>query len=316
MNKLKKIGLTAIAASLASVSAHAVDLSVSGGASLSYTSNGNGGASTNNPWAMSDTANFSASGELDNGWTVDFSLGLDGSKGAAASPFEDRTLSIGMGDLGTLTLNGEDGSSVTGAMDDKMPTAYEETWFQADGPGNGAATNNMWNYSNSSIDGVTLMASFTPASATELESSTEIGITYTGIDGLTIGLASGTDGGAGLTSEVENQTMYVTYAYDAFTFGIQDNESDSEVADADEEYRAYAVSYAVNDDLSVSIGMSDLDYEGSSTEIDTTQEATAISASYTMGSMSFGATRSDVDNSGGDENHDGAGYEINLAFAF
>ena len=43
MNNLKKIGLTAIAASLASVSAHAVDLSVSGGASLSYTSNGNGG---------------------------------------------------------------------------------------------------------------------------------------------------------------------------------------------------------------------------------------------------------------------------------
>jgi len=50
MNNLKKIGLTAIAASLASVSAHAVDLSVSGGASLSYTSNGNGGATTNNPW--------------------------------------------------------------------------------------------------------------------------------------------------------------------------------------------------------------------------------------------------------------------------
>jgi len=316
MNNLKKIGLTAIAASLASVSAHAVDLSVSGGASLSYTSNGNGGATTNNPWGMSDTANFAGSGELDNGWNVSFSLGLDGSKGAAASPFEDRTLSIDMGDMGTLTLNGEDGSSVTGAMDDKMPTAYEETWFQADGPGNGAATTNMWNYSNSSVDGITLMASFTPASATELESSTEVGIAYTGIDGLTIGLASGTDSGAGLTAEVENTTMYMTYAYDAFTFGVQDNDSDSEVADADEEYRAYAVSYAVNDDLSISLGMSDLDYEGTSTTSDTTQEATAISASYSMGSMSIGATRSDVENASGHENHDGAGYEINLAFAF
>jgi len=316
MNNLKKIGLTAIAASLASVSAHAVDLSVSGGASLSYTSNGNGGATTNNPWGMSDTANFAGSGELDNGWNVSFSLGLDGSKGAAASPFEDRTLSIDMGDIGTLTLNGEDGSSVTGAMDDKMPTAYEESWFQADGPGNGAATNNMWNYSNSSIDGITLMASFTPSSATELESSTEVGITYTGVEGLTIGMATGTDGGAGLTAEVENTTMYMTYAYDAFTFGIQDNDSDSEASGADEQYRAYAVSYAVNDDLSVSLGMSDLDYEGTSTETDATQEATAISASYTMGSMSIGATRSDVDNASGNTAHDGAGYEINLAFAF
>jgi outer membrane protein OmpU len=316
MNNLKKIGLTAIAASLASVSAHAVDLSVSGGASLSYTSNGNGSSKTDNPWAMSDTANFAASGELDNGWNVSFSLGLDGSKGAAASPFEDRTLSIDMGNMGTLTLNGEDGSSVVGAMDDKMPTAYEETWFQADGPGHGAATNNMWNYSNSSIDGITLMASFTPAGAAELESTTEIGVAYSGIDGLTIGLGTGTDGGAGLTSEVENQTMYVTYAYDAFTFGLQDNDSDSEVAGADEEYRAYAVSYAVNDDLTISYGMSELDYEGTSTTTDQTQEANAISASYTMGSMSFGATRSDVDNSGGDAAHDGAGYEINLAFAF
>jgi outer membrane protein OmpU len=316
MNNLKKIGLTAIAASLASVSAHAADLSVSGAASMSYTSNGNGGATTNNPWSMADTANFKASGELDNGWTVDFSLGLDGSVTAAGGGFEDRTLAIGMGDLGTLTLNGQDGSSVTGAMDDKMPTAYEESWFLADGPGNGAATDNMWNYSNSAVDGFTLMASFTPSSATELESSTEIGVTYTGVEGLTIGMASGTDGGAGLAAEVENTTMYMTYAYDAFTFGIQDNDSDSEVANADEEFRAYAVSYAVNDDLSISLGLSDLDYEGTDVSGDTTQEATAISASYTMGSMSFGATRTDIDNASGNEAHDGAGYEINLAFAF
>ena len=89
MNKLKKIGLTAIAASLASVSAHAVDLSVSGGASLSYTSNGNGGATTGNPWGMSDTANFAASGELDNGWTVSYTMGLDGSATAAGAAFEE-----------------------------------------------------------------------------------------------------------------------------------------------------------------------------------------------------------------------------------
>jgi hypothetical protein len=39
------------------------------------------------------------------------------------------------------------------------------------------------------------MASFTPSGETELESSTEIGVAYTGVDGLTIGLATGTDGG-------------------------------------------------------------------------------------------------------------------------
>ena len=43
-------------------------------------------------------------------------------------------------------------------------------------------------------------------------------------------------------SEMCIRDRYMTYAYDAFTFGIQDNDSDSEVANADEEYRAYALS--------------------------------------------------------------------------
>ena len=315
MNNLKKIGLTALAASLVSVSAHAVDVSVSGGASMSYTNNGTGNAFSGNEWSMNDTVNFAMGGELDNGWTVDVTMGLDGSKNAAGAVFEDRALAIGMGSMGTLTFNAQDGSSVTAALDDKMPTAYEETWFMSDAPGNGSSASNMVNYSNTSIDGVNLMVSYSPA-GTELESSTEFGVIYTGVEGTTIGVAAGTDSGAGATAEVDNNIMYVTYAYDAFTFGVQSNESDSEVALADEEFLAYAVSYAVNDDLSVSWGFSELDYEGTSTSADETQEATAISASYTMGSMAFAATRTDVDNEGGNSLHDGDGYEINLVFSF
>ena len=315
MNKLKKIGLTALAASLATVSAHAVEITASGGASISYTSNGNvGSASTGNPWSMGDTVNFSGSGEMDNGWTVTMTMGLDSSAVAAGAGFEDRAISIDMGDAGVLAFKGKDGTSVTGVMDDKMPSAYEETWFQADGPGNGSQAANMFTYSNSSIDGVVLEASLTPAGDGEADSSSDVGITYTGIDGLTIGVATGTDSGG--TVEVDNSTMYVTYAYDAFTFGVQSNSMDSATAGADEEFMAYAVSYAVNDDLSISYGYSSLDYEGVSTVTDETQEASAISVSYSMGSMSIGATRADVDNEGGNKEHDGAGYEINVAFSF
>jgi len=315
MNKLKKIGLTALAASLATVSSHAVEMSASGGASISYTSNGNvGAAATGNPWSMSDTVNFSGSGELDNGFTVTMTMGLDSSAVAAGAGFEDRAISIDMGDMGVLAFKGKDGTSVTGVMDDKMPTAYEETWFQADGPGNGSQADNMWTYSNSSIDGVVLEASITPAGGGEADSSSDVGITYTGIDGLTIGVASGTDSGGSV--EVDNSTRYITYAYDAFTFGYQSNSMDSGTAGADEEYTAYAVSYAVNDDLSISYGYSELDYEGVSTVTDETQEAAAVSISYSMGSMSLSATRADVDNEGGNKEHDGAGYEINLAFSF
>ena len=91
---------------------------------------------------------------------------------------------------------------------------------------------------------------------------------------------------------------------------------DSGTAGADEEFTAYAVSYAVNDDLSISYGYSELDYEGNTITTDTTQEASAISVSYTMGSMAIAATRADVDNQDGNSIQDGEGYEINVAFTF
>jgi outer membrane protein OmpU len=320
MNNLKKIGLTAIAASLATVSANAADFSVTGSASMSYTSNsivGIGGPANGNPWSMSDTVNFAASGELDNGWTVNYTMGLDGSATAAGAAFEDRTLAIGMGDLGTLTFMAQDGSSVVGAMDDKMPSAYEESWNFSGGPGTGTTVgNNAFKYNYSGIDGVVLEASYVPSTGVVENGSTDVGVTYTGYEGLTIGVAAGTDSTGGAAAEVDEQAMYVTYAFDAFTVGLQANESDSEVAGADSEFSAMAVSYAVNDDMSISLGHSEIEREGTSTAVDATTEATALSASYTMGSMALKATRATVDNAGGNDDRDGDAYAVELSFAF
>jgi len=320
MNKLKKIGLTAIAASLATVSAHAADFSVSGGASISYTSNsivGIGGGGNGNPWAMSDTVNFAASGELDNGWTISYTLGLDGSATAAGAAFEDRTLAIGLGDMGTLTFMGQDGSSVVGAMDDKLPAAHEESWNFSGGPGTGTTTgNNAWKYAYSGVEGLTVEASYVPSTATAANGSTDMGITYSGIDGLTIGVAAGTDDTGGSGTAVDESAMYVTYAYDAFTFGVQSNESDSATAGADSEFTGWAVSYAVSDDISISLAQTEIDREGTSTATDSIIEHTAIGASYTMGSMAVSATRADVDNAGGHQDRDGEAYVVELSFTF
>jgi len=320
MNNLKKIGLTAIAASLATVSAHAADFSVTGTASMSYTSNsivGIGGPANGNPWAMSDTVNFAASGELDNGWTVSYTMGLDGSATAAGAAFEDRTLAITLGDMGTLTLMAQDGSSVVGSMDDKLPTAYEESWNFSGGPGTGTTVgNNAWKYAYSGVEGLTVEASYVPSTGVQANGSTDMGITYSGIDGLTIGLAAGTDDTGGSTAAVDESAMYVTYAYDAFTFGVQSNESDSNAAGADSEFSGWAVSYAVSDDISVSLAQTEIEREGTSTVVDATTEHTAISASYTMGSMAVKATRADVDNAGGNSDRDGEAYAVELSFAF
>ena len=320
MNNLKKIGLTAIAASLATVSAHSADFSVTGSASMSYTSNaivGIGGGGNGNPWAMSDTVNFAASGEMDNGWTVSYTMGLDGSAVAAGAGFEDRTIAIGLGDMGTVTFMGADGSSVVGAMDDKLPAAHEESWNFSGGPGTGTTTgNNAWKYAYSGVEGLTVEASYVPSTATAANGSTDMGITYSGIDGLTIGVAAGTDDTGGSGTAVDESAMYVTYAYDAFTFGVQSNESDSATAGADSEFTGWAVSYAVSDDISISLAQTEIDREGTSTATDSTTEHTAIGASYTMGSMAVSATRADVDNAGGHQDRDGEAYVVELSFTF
>jgi outer membrane protein OmpU len=77
MNKFKKIGLTALAASLVSVSANAGEMSVSGAASMNvggYSGEGHDGGAT---FSMGNQLTFTGGGELDNGMTVSMSFILD-----------------------------------------------------------------------------------------------------------------------------------------------------------------------------------------------------------------------------------------------
>ena len=64
MINLKKVGLTALATTLVTSASVAGELSVSGGAALSYT--GLSSRSDTNPWAMGDSVKFNGGGDLDN----------------------------------------------------------------------------------------------------------------------------------------------------------------------------------------------------------------------------------------------------------
>ena len=222
-----------------------------------------------------------------------------------------------MGDSGTLTFSGTGGSSVLNAIDDVTPTAGEESWDDVTGadaiPG-GTGGSDMFHYSNSSLmDGVTVSASYTPSDGTtEVESSTDYGIKYTGIDGLTVGAAAGTDDTAP-TATVDITNMYVTYAMDAFSVGYQTSESDSETANADKDFTAIGISYAVSEEMSVSLNSSTIDYENATLS---DQEAMGISVSYVMGSMTLKANHNTVDNIAGAATDDRSGYALSLGFAF
>jgi outer membrane protein OmpU len=309
MNKMKKIGLTALAASLVSVSANAVD--ISGGASLSY--NGGNDGALGNPWSMNDNLTFTWGGELDNGMTVDLNFLLDNSDGNAI--FDNRSLALGLGEAGTLTFWGSSGSGVVGSFDDMMPTAYEESWYSGDSPNQGHSTGNMFYYTNS-LDAATIHASFTPSGVGAHEASVEIGAVVNAVENLELGVAIGEDNG---TSEaVDNTIMYAKYTMGGATIGVQKNEADSATVNADEDFIAYGISYAVSEDLSVSAGMSELKFENAAD-----QEARGFSASYTMGSMTLAGTVNNIVNQGAGatgaqatNDAESDTFELNLSFAF
>ena len=120
MNKLTKVGCSALCGSLAAISAaNAGDLSVTGGADLTYLSQG--GAVTGNPIGMASAVTFKGSGELDNGWTFDVVIAEgDGVAYSAAR------IALTMGGLGTLEFDQGNSGNGIAAYDNVLPTAWEE----------------------------------------------------------------------------------------------------------------------------------------------------------------------------------------------
>ena len=226
---------------------------------------------------------------------------------------------VDMGDMGKLRFAGAgtSGNGAVGMWDDKTPAANEESWDIKGGGGETGpisqqTTADSLIYTNSMIDGVTVMLNYKPGETTH-DSTTGGGIAFTGVEGLNVGVAiednNTTDG-----EVVENTVVYATYAMDAFTVGFQANETDSQVADADTEFEAWGVSYAISEDISVSYGSSTVEYESGASLSD--QEADALGVSWTNGSMSVTASRHDIANVASAATDDRDATEVNLTFAF
>jgi len=308
MNNLKKIGLTALGTAMVATSAQAASLTVSGATSIFF--GGEDNSNSGNGWSMTDQIDFNASGEMDNGFTVDMYLQLDGS----TAPFDDKTLAIGMGDMGTLTFSGHGGNGPVGAWDDKTPTANEESWGTSiggtvDGPTNSAVSDNSFIYDYTVTDGLALKAAYKPSKGTALESSTEIGVSYTGMEGLTVLAAMGENNSA--ADKIDLSVFSVNYAMGPITVGFQSNESDAGTG-TDEDFSAYGISYAVSDDLSISYGVSSLDYSSSLED----QDSSAVSVSFTAGGVGISASHQTTDNVAGATASDNSSYEVNFSFAF
>ena len=307
MTNLKKLGLTALAGSLVATSGFAGSLDVTGSAKASYTT---AGTATANPWSMSRAITFSGGGELDNGMNVAVTMVTDD----ASTAFSSSSLVLDMGDAGSVALvNGMSGGYGAGAYRDKMPTAGEEVWDDLDGEANGHVAMDHANtiaYGNS-VSGVNFSVNYNKNTG-GLGSDKSIAADFSPMDGLML-FAATADVSASMTETDKHTTFGGTYTTMGATVGMQLTSIDDATANSDSDRTHIAASFAVNENLSVSYGMSTVEFESASL---TDQEDSGFAASYTMGSMSFGASVNASDNVGGASGTDDTHKEMSVAFAF
>jgi outer membrane protein OmpU len=302
MNKLAKVGLTALAGSLVATSAFAGAMSVSGSAKVTY--QGGKGDSAANPASNSKGITFSGSGELDNGFTV--STGYTMTDAAFSSTY----VSLDMGDSGTLHfMNGTSKAGIQ-KYQDMMPTAGEQVWDDVDtndygvvGTGNA----NAFGYE------VSVMGFTASASMGKEAKGTDTSLVLVAddlMDGLSVGYGFGSNSISN-TQEDDHTTVYATYTMGMATVGVQRSKIDK--PSADEERDAAAISLAINENMSVSYGVSTVDFETASLS---DEESSGISASYTTGGITVGAVFNSTDTVAGSAGTDKEFKEISVAFAF
>ena len=319
MNKLTKVGLTALTTTLVASSAYAADLSVTGSASIAYTGLDN--TDNTSPYSMGDSINFVGSGELDNGMTVTFSYELD--NGAT----DDMGITIGLADgLGTVKFSGNSvRAGGAGTVQDIIPTAYTPVYENANETAgavdNGLAVSTsgenqtgMWGYANS-VAGVDFSIGFNPTNSTTTAdlnpgSETSIGLSYNApVEGLRVV--------AGFMSDdniSDNSTYGVSYSYGPVVVAYQKTEVDYDSAQgsADQDAEHMGISFAVNENLTISGGIQEVDITGSTLN----EENSGIAVSYTMGSITLSAQRNKLENGSGTAANDVTANMVGLSFAF
>ena len=315
---IKKIGLTALAASLVSVSAYAGEMSVAGGASV--TLKNNSGTDGGKSITMGNQLTFSGGGELDNGLNVALSFVLDHGDNVA-SGFDSHSLTISSDSLGSLTIAGDGTGNAQSALD---TTAAGDIWNNGFthgaavayiGMGGSDAENNKSvNYTlPTMMDDLSVAVSYS-GQTTAVNSTTAFGVTYTGVEGLSVSYGVGEAGSTTATAAADVTTMKASYAIGSFTAAVSNTENDLTGTGTDEEMSSWKLSYTVSDDLSVSYGEETHETAGSTVD----EEFDAISVSYTTGGMTITAAQynaTGLANTTGSAN-EAARWKLSTSFAF
>ena len=311
MTNLKKIGLTALAGTLATTAyAQAGELTVSGTARMEVQSNQKttsaGVETESDSFLNNGTIVFSGSGELDNGMGVSYMQALaDGS-------LTSSNVQLDMGDMGTLSMADHNVAGI-GTIQDIVPNGGEQPWDDIGTHGgheDGVANPHTGDRLGYTVDaGVATVSAAVDLSADGSTQSIALSSSSL-VDGLKI-VAGYADVQSTEALEDELTTYGATFTMGSVSVGAQRTDVDGEGASRDIERKAMGISMMINDNLSVGYGVSDVEYEEHSYD----EESTEIGAVYTSGGMTIGLQNITKDNKNGAA-ADEEMTELQLTFAF
>jgi len=343
MNKLTKVGCSALCGSLAAFSAaNAGDLTVTGGATVTYMSHGT--EVTGNPIGMASAVSFAGSGELDNGWT--FGFNIDETDAVA---FSAARVNITMGGLGTFEFDGGNSGNGIAAYDNVLPTAWEEAHGAGLSGGVktvlGVGSSNNIEYTTPTILGTTIAvayahdqgASDTADKATK-NSNTETGRGYDATIKINPSLGTEILSGLNLYAGASTIETYpgndtkdkyegvgaITYALGPVEVGAMWSGLHDGTQTGVHSYKnhGFGIAFNVNDDLSVSYGEYQSRKAGYNDDSDVggpedrVIEVTSWQVAYTMGGASFKVADVKADNVNFSRTDDQKATVVQMGLAF
>ena len=329
MKNISKLLVGILFSALVMAPSYAGELAVSGGATATYTTNGDDEAAGKN-LGISNEIDFTASGELDNGYTWKYQVQLD----TASNVNDDTRLEIGT-DMGTVGFYVSEGGMSAelhgvGAMgvgfDYVSPSSFE-TGYDVDG-----YSNVQYHLPGDILPlGITAKVGYVPdmndttlLSAKESNSNpashatgrniTMIQVGMAPIDGLTItgsaaetSNSTGTSGPGGKEQGV-SANLNAKYTMGPVSIGYAEGGYQPAVASGEVTYyenKFLGVQFDVNDALSVSYHVDESDKnartavavgDSAGTKAVTTMEQKSVMLAYTTGGATIGITQADVSN--------------------
>jgi hypothetical protein len=340
MNKLTKIGASALAGSLVSVSAIAGELAVSGSWELTYKSDDK--ANVGNPFGSKSAISFNGSGEVDGVGTATFYAQMNDNNPAG---YTSHLITMDMGDMGTFGFDQGVGEYGAGTIDDKSPTAWEESWHNTGNSSGGlvhtGGSGGVLGYANT-IAGLDISFEYAPEvnssdngdggtgkGTATLAGGSNMNIAITSsslMEGLSVGVGAGEteydDVGEVGKEDGSSVVAFANYTMGPVTAGVTMSESNNArvattgVNSGAREVTAMGIAFAVNESLSVSYNQHDMTYAKVGAGPDVDQESTGIAIAYTMGGAKIAIQNNEQDNSGGVSGTNDEITEISLSLAF